>query len=160
MWSAAAVLRCALSMLGRGASTLPPIVFLEVPPPHASPNVEAFVGESDDTIYLITSAPAFQAARRSHHVCGDPPALKKLASIIVHEEWHVRHGSDERGAYDAQLMALRAPLRVDPDSSLFLSVRRSRDVAVKAQERAGSPVAVLASTQAPALAPVEGIGGR
>jgi len=33
-------------------------------------------------------------------------ALRKLASILVHEEWHLRHGADERAAYHAQLREL------------------------------------------------------
>jgi hypothetical protein len=36
----------------------------------------------------------------------DYSALAKIASIIVHEEWHLRHGLDEGGAYDAQLLTL------------------------------------------------------
>jgi hypothetical protein len=31
----------------------------------------------------------------------------KLASVIVHEAWHLQHGRDEAGAYDAQLIFLQ-----------------------------------------------------
>ena len=31
----------------------------------------------------------------------------KLASVIVHEAWHLQHGRDEGGAYDAQLIFLQ-----------------------------------------------------
>ena len=35
--------------------------------------------------------------------CRAYTAIVKLASIITHEEWHVRYGADGRGAYRAQL---------------------------------------------------------
>jgi len=133
MWSAATVLVCALSLLGRSANTLPPIEFVDLPPPEASPDAEAFIRRPSNTIYLITSTSAFQDAQRARDRCGDFQALRKLASIIVHEEWHVLHGPDEGGAYLAQMMALRSTLRVDPSSPLFRSVRRSMNAVLEAQ---------------------------
>jgi len=98
MASAAAVLVCVLNLLGR---PMPPIVLLDVLPADVSRNAEAFVRRDQDTIYLLTTTPVFADARR-----GDRQAWKKLASILVHEEWHLRHGPDERGAYQAQLIEL------------------------------------------------------
>lgn len=106
MWSAATVLVCALGMLGRSPNTLPPIVFVDTPPRGASPHVEAFVVRGANTIVLVTSSAVFRAAQSAPVRCGNHDAVRKIASIIVHEEWHVRHGPDERGAYQAQLMAL------------------------------------------------------
>jgi len=98
MLSAAAVLVCVLNLLGR---PMPPIVLLDRHPADASPNAEAFVRHHPDTIYLLTTTSVFADARR-----GERQAWKKLASILVHEEWHLRHGPDERGAYRAQLIEL------------------------------------------------------
>src|SRR5688500_5026248 len=101
MSTAATVLVCALNLLGRSPGSLPPIVLLEARPPGVSANAEAFVRRKPDTIYLVTSTPAFRAAR-----LGDRDALKKIASIIAHEEWHVLHGSAEQPAYEMQLTTL------------------------------------------------------
>ncbi len=96
--TAAAVLVCVLNLLGR---PMPPIVLLDIRPPDASANAEAFVRRNPDTIYLLTGTAIFRDAQR-----GDRQAWKKLASILVHEEWHLRHGADERAAYQAQLIEL------------------------------------------------------
>ena len=127
MATAAAVLVCALNMLGR---PLPPIVLLDVPPADASRSVEGFVRRNPDTIYLVTSTLAFQDARR-----GDKSAQRKIASIIVHEEWHLRHGADERGAYDAQLRSL---LRLGElqERPLYRSVLRAMEHVTQARARA------------------------
>ncbi len=126
MWSAATVLVCALDLLGRSASALPPIVLLEVRPAHVSALADAFVEEDGDTIFLLTKAPAFRRLQHTVNKCGDVNAVRKIASVLVHEEWHVRHGSDERGAYDAQLMALAA-MNAGPGNPVYFSVARSRD---------------------------------
>ena len=126
MATAAAVLVCALNLLGR---PMPPVVLLDVPPPDASGSVEGFVRRNPDTIYLVTSTLVFQDARR-----GDKAALRKIASIIVHEEWHLRHGADERGAYDAQLRSL---LRLGelPERALYRSVLRAMEYVTRARAR-------------------------
>ncbi len=98
MFSAAAVLVCVLNLVGR---PMPPIVLLDVVPPDVSRNAEAFVRHNENTIYLLTTTSVFDDARR-----GQLQAWKKLASILIHEEWHLRHGPDELGAYQAQLIEL------------------------------------------------------
>src|SRR5688572_31105414 len=55
---------------------------------------------------LLTTSEAFRTALKAQTRCGNRNALRKLASILVHEEWHLRHGSDEEGAYSAQLTTL------------------------------------------------------
>jgi len=116
MTTAAAVLVCVLGMIGR---PLPPIVLLDERPRDASHNAEAFVRRNPDTIYLLTQTDVFINARR-----GSTRALKKLASILVHEEWHLRHNADERTAYEAQLYEL---LRLGelPDQPLYRGVARA-----------------------------------
>jgi hypothetical protein len=51
MVSAAAVVVCALGLLGRNPETFPRIVLVATAPPHAPPGVEAFVQREPDTIY-------------------------------------------------------------------------------------------------------------
>ena len=106
MWTAAAIVVCALDLLGRSAGTFPTIRLIDSPPPGTSAHVEGFVRSGDRTIYLVTSSGTFRDAQASQHRCGNRAAIRKLASVIVHEEWHVRNGPDERGAYLAQLTAL------------------------------------------------------
>jgi hypothetical protein len=143
MLSATAVLVCALSLLGRDARSMPPIELLERLPPGVSPRVEAFVYTGGRTIYLATSSPVFQEARRADRSTCGGDALKKLASILVHEEWHVRHGRDERGAYEAQIDTLRR-LNIQPDSRLLLGVTRSMLAVLEAQ-RYQQPELVVAA---------------
>ena len=116
MTTAAAVLVCVLGMIGR---PLPPIVLLDERPHDASPNAEAFVRRNPDTIYLLTQTDVFYEAQRRNY-----RALRKLASILVHEEWHLRHGADERRAYEAQLYELLR-LGESPDQPLYRGVMRA-----------------------------------
>ena len=140
MWSPAAVLVCALELLGRDASSFPPIQLVDTAPPGASAQVEAFVRPPGDTIYVMTSTPVFQRVLRSRDRCDDLEAVRKLASILVHEEWHVRHGRDERGAYSAQLDVLFR-LGMRPGTALHVSVVRSMIAAMEASTRPASLIA-------------------
>ena len=126
MSAAGIVLVCALDLLGRSRDRLPPIQILAERPPQASATAEAFADSQTGVIYLIASAPAFgaaQGAQSSAAECRDADSLKMVASIIVHEEWHLTHGPDEEGAYYAQLMALQL-LGLGPDSIPFAYVTR------------------------------------
>ena len=141
MLTAAAVIVCALDLLGRSPGSTVPIRFLSEPPPGTSRNVEGFVTRNPDTIYLITSAPAFRSAQRGPYQQGSRDACRHVASVIVHEEWHLRYGADEEGAYLAQLTTLAA---LSADGRALSSVRRSMMFAVaqqKARRRAASTVA-------------------
>jgi hypothetical protein len=127
MSTAALVVVCALEMLGRSAATFPPIRITEHRPPNASANAEAFVNPADQTIVLIGSAPALVSARAAlqvHAQCRQSPAFALLASVIVHEEWHLRHGANEDAAYAAQLTTLHS-LGFGPESSLYHRVKRA-----------------------------------
>ena len=141
MPTAAAVVACALVLLGKSERALPKIVLLDAAPQHASAQTEAFVSLPDPNIYLVTSSPVFRAAMGSRTRCGTSTGLKKLASIIAHEEWHVRHGPDERGAYEKQLSTL-LQLGVAPDTSLYVGVVRSMAAVLK--KRNQKPEMVLA----------------
>ena len=124
MWSAATVLVCALSVLGRSERHFHPINLVDVAPPGASQNAEGFATRNPDTIHLLTSSAAFREAAKAQTYCGARPALAKVASILVHEEWHLKNGPDERGAYSQQLTTLAA-LGYDESSSLYWGVKKS-----------------------------------
>ena len=129
MWTAETVLVCALALLPRAADSFPPIVLLDFRPADVSLNAEAFVRYGDPRIYVLTEAPAFRRARFARNRCGELQALRKIASVVVHEEWHVRHPGDERGAYNAQLMALRS-VGADQGNPLLWEVQRSMRAAL------------------------------
>jgi hypothetical protein len=134
MWSAATVLVCALELLGRSLEAFPPIKFVDVAPRGASAHVEGFVVTGDDTIYLLATSPAFRAARAASYRCGEATALKKIASVVVHEEQHVRHGAGEREAYQAQLVALMM-MGAGSDTALYGEVSKAMRTVVAAEER-------------------------
>jgi hypothetical protein len=139
MAAPAAVLLYVLALLGRSADSFPPIVLLSERPSYASANVEAFVLHQPDRIVLLTSTLVFRQAQRADP--SDQEALRKLASILVHEEWHLRHGPDEAAAYEAQLKALFL-LGADPRGEVYQSVRAS--MAAVLQRRGPQPVTRIA----------------
>ncbi len=134
MWSAASVLACALSVLGRSESSMPPIDLIDVAPIGVSVGAEAFVRRDSGTISLITSTIVFQDAL-SRGSCSDWAAMRKLASILAHEEWHVRHGSDEKKAYEYQLITL-IRLGEQPGTAVYSAVQSSMLRILEARKRA------------------------
>jgi hypothetical protein len=103
---------------------MPPIELIDFIPPQVSAGAEGFVRRDTGTIYLITSSPVFREAAANRESCNDSLAIKKLASVLAHEDWHLRHGSDERGAYEFQLLTLLR-LGVAPDHRLYRAVLAS-----------------------------------
>jgi len=133
MWTAASVLACALSVLGRSEATMPRIELIDVAPPYVSDGAEAFVQRG--TIYLIMSSSPFQTALESRVGCSASSwAMQKLASILAHEAWHVRHGPDEKSAYEHQLITL-IQLGVQPGSGVYRSVQVSMLRVLEARKR-------------------------
>jgi|KBSSwiStaDraftv2_1062776.scaffolds.fasta_scaffold50211_4 hypothetical protein len=106
MWTADVVLLCALELLGRPASSFPPIEFVRSAPADASKGVEAYVGPRDGKIYLLTTGSSFQRLLIARQRCGDTDAARKLASVLIHEDAHIREGATERAAYEKQLVTL------------------------------------------------------
>jgi hypothetical protein len=149
MAAAASVLVCALELLSGTVRELPPIHLVDTLPIDANAGVEGFVRLDPPAIFLVTSSPAFRDAAAAEYRCGHRMALRKIASIIVHEFWHVKHGADERGAYEAQLMAL-VRMNAGPHTPMYEGVARSmRHVLaiqrrLKAQARSLEPVALNA----------------
>jgi hypothetical protein len=106
VWTAETVFVCALSLLGRTPQSFPPVEFVAKAPPGVSAMAAAYTLYEDNHIVIITSTPAFATLQRDKDRCRDLDALREVAGWLAHEEWHVRHGSDEEGAYSAQLTAL------------------------------------------------------
>jgi hypothetical protein len=132
MWTAASVLACALSVLGRSESSMPRIELVDIGPPGVSVGAEAYVKHG--TIYLITSSLVFETALRARPGCMPSTAMRKLASILAHEEWHVRHGPDERAAYERQLQTLIV-LGLPPGSNVYREVQVSMLRVIEARKR-------------------------
>ena len=123
MWSAETVFVCALALLGRTAQSFPAVQFIEKVPVGVSPSAEAYVLAEEKRVVLITSTWAFRVAEHAQNQCGQIDAIRQIAGVLAHEEWHVRHGPDEEGAYDAQLTALTS---VGAGPMLFSSVMRAK----------------------------------
>jgi hypothetical protein len=136
MWSAATVLVCALDILGRSASTFPPINLIAERPPDVSPLAEAFTVTGVEAIFILTSSDTFRSIQRSNIRCGTTMAVRKLASILIHEETHIRNGSGEHEAYEAQLATL-VRLGVRPGSPVYTGVARARKAVLTAERTPG-----------------------
>lgn len=143
MWTAASVLACALSVLGRSEANMPRIELIDVAPSYVSAGAEAFVRQSIGTIYLITSSRVFQTALSSRSGCTPTAAMRKLASILAHEAWHVRHGPDEKAAYQHQLLTLMQ-LGLQPGSGVYRDVQVSMLRVLEARKR-NKPELLMAS---------------
>jgi hypothetical protein len=130
VWAAEIVLVCALTLLHRSEDSFPPIVLVDLRPSHLSADADGYVLEGDARIHLVTTTAAFTRARKALYRCGDLQPLRKIASVLIHEEWHVRHGADEPGAYAAQLTTL-ASLDAGPGNPLYAEVQRSKRAALR-----------------------------
>ena len=82
------------------------IEVLDAKPADASPTVEGWVrfnadGSALPIVYISADTHVYRDA-----VGHDYQALVRLAGILAHERWHLRHGRDEVGAYTAQLSTM------------------------------------------------------
>lgn len=147
-----AVLDRALRVAGPQLYAHLPFVLVSELPRTASPGAEAWTvfdeHDKGDRIFVYTRSRTFQCAsapRRDQEQC-----LLKLASVIVHEAWHLRNGLDEVGAYEAQLSFLRlieasAVFQVNEAAALNIrEVRRARDRVLADRRKATSPGASTA----------------
>jgi hypothetical protein len=128
------VLVCVLALLGGEARKLPPIELVDLRPVTASPGVEAYTHAGIKKIYLLTTSAVFQEALGTARWDADGTPIIKLASILMHEAWHVQNGPDERGAYEAQLSTL-GRLGAGAGSALHRSVYNSMRAVLKTQKR-------------------------
>jgi hypothetical protein len=142
-----AVLDKALRLAGPQLYEHLPFVLVSELPRTASPGAEAWTVFDEhgkgDRIFVYTRSRTFQCASvpsRDQDQC-----LLKLASVIVHEAWHLRNGLDEVGAYEAQLSFLQlveasAFLQVNEAAAVNIrEVRRARDRVLADQRNATSP---------------------
>jgi hypothetical protein len=134
VWSAASVFVCALELLGRTETSFPHVELIEKAPPGISPLAAGYVLLPEKRIVIITSTAAFRQARQASQSCNDVEAIREIASVLVHEEWHLTHGPDEAGAYDAQMIALLAA-GADPLGTLFHKIKRAKLATLAASKR-------------------------
>ena len=140
-----ATLELALELAGPQLYRHLPMVLIAALPETVSPGAEAWTVYDEhgtgDRIFVYTRSRTFRCASATRS--DQDQCLLRLASIIVHEAWHFRHGRDEAEAYEAQLAFLRlteasAFLQAsEPASQDIREVRRSRD-RVLANKRNGS----------------------
>ncbi|HEY7442123.1 MAG TPA: hypothetical protein VH701_06875 [Vicinamibacterales bacterium] len=144
------VLVCVLALLGGEARKLPPIQLVDLRPVSASPGVEAYTHAGTKKIYLLTTSAVFEEAMATHRWDADGAPFIKLASIIMHEAWHVRHGPDERGAYEEQLRTL-GRLGAGAGSALHRKVYVAMQAVLKTQN---SPTPADTDLRVTAMLPV------
>ena len=131
--SAAKTLESAILLAGPSIAGLP-IVLAPVPPDGASRGVEAWTLPLQDNqaaqIVVYSGSGLFRCAsdpdRLDYYQC-----LLKLASTIIHEAWHCRHGVNEAGAYEAQIAFLTFH---GAASAQIAGARLSRDRVLAAQQ--------------------------
>lgn len=129
------VLVCALELMGRSAQQLPPILIVDRPV-DATLQAVAFVRKGEPAINIIGTSPLFRAAVEANQhrsECRGLDLLRLLASSIAHEEWHLRHGPDERGAYLAQMTEIQR-LGSGPGRWPYEAVRRAMKASLAGQE--------------------------
>ena len=101
------ILEAAILLAGPSVGGLP-IRLAAVPPDEASRGVEAWMIRGQDghaeRIVVYSESDVFRCA--SNRYRRDYQCLLKLASIIIHEAWHYRHGPNEAGAYATQIAFL------------------------------------------------------
>jgi len=107
-------------------------------PPDANPIAEAWVRYNGDgspvpVVYVAADSYVYRDAPRNYQ------SLVKLAGILAHERWHLRHGPDEIGAYDTQLSTMTYLHASSPN---LAEVRRSLNwVRQQAKNRASQEAA-------------------
>ena len=146
MWTAEAVLVCALNLLGRSVNTFPPIEFTQTAPVGASRWVEAYIGPIERKIYILTTTDSFQRVQQSRNRCGDVMTARKIASLLIHEELHIRQGASEKTAYQAQLMTLTA-LGASIGSPPYMEVVRAMNHTLKRQQQ--TPAGLMVASRLP-----------
>ena len=109
-----------------------PIVLAAVLPDGASRGVEGwtlYAQEGDaGRIVVYSGSAVFRCASNPNRL--DYQCLLRVASTIIHEAWHYRHGPGEADAYEAQIVFLTMR---GGSSAQISGVRRSRAYVLDAQ---------------------------
>ena len=148
-----AVLDRALRLAGPHLYADLPFVLISELPRTVSQGAEAWTVNDEHgkggRIFIYTRSRTFRCAsvpRSDQDRC-----LLKIASVIVHEAWHLRNGPDEAGAYQAQLIFLQmrealAFLQMNEAAAVdILEVRRARDRAIADKRNASAQARTSAS---------------
>ena len=96
----------AIRLLGWSGDDLPRIQVVDARPRDATPNAQAWIrvdpeGRVVPIIFVLADTEVYRDAAR-----GDYQAKVRLAGVLAHERWHLRHGPDEVGAYTVQLSTM------------------------------------------------------
>jgi hypothetical protein len=99
-------LAAAVMLLGWSGPDLPRIEIVDGIPTDGTATAEAWVrfdtnGRAIPVIYVRSDTEVYHDALGNEY-----QALVRLAGLLAHERWHLRHGLDEVGAYTAQLSAM------------------------------------------------------
>src|SRR5262245_25323156 len=99
-------IKTAITLLGWSGDDVPPIQLVEGRPPDGAATAQGWVRYNDDgsampVVYVRTDTEVYQDAARQNY-----QALVRLAGVLAHERWHLRHGPDDVGAYTAQLLTM------------------------------------------------------
>jgi hypothetical protein len=147
-------LEAAVLRAGKAQASLP-IFLAATTPAGASAGVEGWTVSGRDgkgeRIFIYSGSAIFRCAMRgNNHRC-----QLRLASVIVHEAWHLTRGSREDGAYAAQIAFLMGN-QGDPDQ--IAGVRMARDRAIadlrRALDAAKKPAAVRPGVRAEEVQPL------
>jgi hypothetical protein len=126
-------LESALILAGLDGTDLP-ITLARVAPASASTGVEAWTSYGADgnveQIFVYTGSDMFRCARWPF---GMRQCQIRLASVLVHEAWHLEHGRDEADAYEAQIAFL---MRNGAATEHVKAVRLARNRVLAAERRA------------------------
>ena len=97
---------------------------------------------NDPHIYVITASASFRRLQHAQDRCGDLDAARKIASVLVHEEVHLKHKSDEADAYAAQLTTLNS-LGAGAGTRLYSEIKRSMQHVLAQPRTDALPVMVV-----------------
>ena len=129
-------LEAALMLTGFAIAKLP-IELVSVPPNGASPGVEGWTlyraDGQGERIFVYSGSAIFRCASQPDKNTESHQCLLRLASVIVHEAWHFRHGRQETGAYSAQIQFLMANHASDAH---IAAVQMARDRVLAAVRKA------------------------
>ena len=126
-------LETALILAGLDRANLP-VTLAAVAPSSASAGIEAWTSYDADgnvvQIIVYTGSDMFRCARWPF---GMRQCRVRLASVLVHEAWHLEHGRNEGDAYEAQIAFL---MRNGAATEHVKAVRLARNRVLAAEQRA------------------------
>ena len=126
-------LETAVVLAGLDRANLP-ITLVTVVPPSASHGIEAWTSYDADgngeRIFVYTGSDMFRCASWP---LGMRQCRIRLASVLIHEAWHLEHGRSESDAYEAQIAFL---LRNGAETEHVKAVCLARNRVLEAERRA------------------------